>query len=195
MSKSDPKVVQLHKQIEEYSQVVPGTVAEIFPGFSERLNHLIDLTDLEIPPLDDGRQAHIASLLQSSKMAPGDWLKKDKPPKTSTLRKLVTYLLRHISGNHNPLKVEAWLKYGDEALPNPFDQNTSDNQDLIPLATTLIVSVARENNIPANDFDLSKVLTTTVDMLADFRLSHESMIESVHRKIIAQYIKSNPREQ
>lgn len=194
MNKKKPKVVQLHQQIEEINQTTPEAVGEEFPGFSHRLNKLIDLTDLDIPPLDGGRQAHIASLLQASKMAPGDWLKKDKPPKNSTLRKLVNYLLLHIPGTHSPLKVLAWLKFGNEAVNDPFSNSQPDNQDLIPLATALIVSVTRENSIHANEYDLSKVLRETVEMLAGFNLTHESMIEPIHLQIISQYIKSNPRK-
>ena len=184
--------IGIGKQIEEINQA-SATVSEAFPGFSDRLNYLIDLADLNIPPMDDGRQAYVSALLQSSKMAPGDWLKKDRPPKTTTLRKLVVYLLSHISGEHNPYKVEAWLKYGDVAVVNPFESSHQENQSLIPLATTLIVSVAKEIGIPANEFDLSIVLSSVVDMLFDFKLSHESMVEPVHRKIISQYIKANVR--
>lgn len=189
-SKSENKVVQLYQQIEELNQA-SASVSEAFPGFSERLNHLIDIANVDIPPMDDGRQAYISNLLQASKMAPGDWLKKDKPPKTATLRKLVVYLLRHVPGDHNPYKIEAWLKYGDAAVNNPFNSAPSENQALIPLATTLIVSVAKEISIPPNKFDLSKVLTTTVETLSDFKLTHESMVGPVHRMIIAQYIKAN----
>jgi hypothetical protein len=190
MSKSGKNVIHLHRQAKEISQA-SDTVTEAFPGFSERLNKLIDLADIGIPPLDNGRQAYISNLIQASKMAPGDWLKKDKPPKTATLRKLVNYLLAHLSGDHNPYKIEAWLKYGDAAVCNPFNSTPQASQVLIPLATTLIVSVAKEINTPTNEFDLNKVLTATVETLSDFKLTHESMVEPVHRKIIAQYIKAN----
>ena len=190
MSRSEKNVIQLNRQIEEINQA-SGTFSEAFPGFSERLNNLIDLADVDIPSLDDGRQAYISTLLQASKMAPGDWLKKDKPPKTATLRKLVNYLIAHLPGDHNPYKIEAWLKYGEEAVSNPFNSAPQANQALIPLATTLIVSVAKEIGIPPHEFDLSNVLTATVETLSDFKLIHESMVEPVHRKIIAQYIKAN----
>lgn len=193
MRNSDKNVVQLQKEIKEINQA-SSTVTEAFPGFSKRLNHLIDLSDIDIPPLDDGRQAHISALLKASKMAPGDWLKKDKPPKTATLRKLVNYLLSNIQGDHNPYKVEAWLKYGNTAVKNPFDLEPKANQALIPLATTLIVSVAKEIDIPPHDFDLTKVLSSTIEMLSDFKLIHESTVEPVHRTIIAQYIRANPKQ-
>lgn len=192
MNKSEQKVTQLHRQIEEVNQA-STTVSEAFPGFSRRLNDLIDLADPAIPRMDGGRQAYISALLQASKMAPGDWLKKDKPPKTVTLRKLVNYLLSRMPGDYNPYKIEAWLKYGDAAIGNPFDLTPQENQALIPLATTLIVSVAKEINIPPNEFDLNRVLSATVETLSDFKLTHESMVEPVHRKIISQYIKANPR--
>ncbi|MBX2807163.1 MAG: hypothetical protein KTR20_00895 [Cellvibrionaceae bacterium] len=194
MSSNNRKVVPLTEQIQELNEVTHKVTTEIFPGFSTRLNQLIDLTDLGIPPLDDGRQAHISSLLQASKMAPGDWLKKDKPPKTSTLRKLVIYLLSHIAGDHSPYKIEAWLKYGDAALSNPFTtQRAMNNQALIPLATTLIVGEAKAINVPTNRFDLSKVLEATLETLSNFQLTQESMVEPVHKKIIAQYILAHPK--
>lgn len=193
MAKKNEKVVQLHRQQEEFLNTTPAEVSEIFPGFSARINQFIDLTDLNIPHMDEGRQAYIANLFQSSKMAPGDWLKKDKPPKPSTLRKIVLFLLTHIKGDYNPLRVEAWLKYGDGAVTNPFRHSNPDNEALIPLAASLIASVAKEIDVQTTHFDLNQVLNGTIETLSDFQITHESMVEPVHRKIIAQHIRSNPR--
>ncbi len=193
MSKQDQKVVQLRDRRAEFNRTTAGAVAEIFPGFSARLNQLIDLTDLDIPDIGDGRQTYIGELLQASKMACGDWLRKDKPPKPTTLRKLVVYLTEHVPGDQNPYKVEAWLRYGDVAVQNPFDSTPQRHQALIPLATALIVSVAKEIDVPTTSFDLSEVLTATIEILANFHITHATLIEPVHRTIIAQYIHAHPR--
>lgn len=166
---------------------------EAFPGFSVRLNMFIDLTDLEIPPLDNGRQSFLGNLVQTTRMSPGEWLKKDKPPKTATLRKLIVYLLDHIQGDYNPFKIEAWLKYGDVAVANPFYKEADSSQSLIPLATSLIVLVAKEIGVPANSFDLNPVLASTVETLSAFKITQANMVEPVHRSIVAEYIKANLR--
>lgn len=179
--------------LEELGQHPAMDDDDSFPGFSKRLNQLIDMTDLDIPDMDGGRQSYLSNLLNISKMPPGYWLKKDKPPKTSTLRRLVAHLLSHIQGTHNPITVEAWLKYGDVAVPNPFDEDDEENEALAPLATSLIVSVAQEIGIPISKFDLNPVLSSTIDMLAYFKLTQECMIDPVYRAIIAKSIKSHPR--
>jgi len=180
---SDKKAIQIEEPINGSS-----STAKSFPGFSQRLNYLCDLAS--IPRLDDGRQAYVSTLLPASKMAPGDWLKKDRPPKTTTLRKLLSLILQRISGEHDNIKIEAWLIYGD-VVNQPFD--LTPNEALIPLATTLIVSVANEINIPTDVFDLNNVLPMTLEMLTNFKLTTQDLVEPIHRKIIAQYIKSHLR--
>ena len=192
MKNSVTNVVSLHQLQKEFEETQAASITEHFAGFSQRMNELIDLTDIDIPAMHDGRQAYLSSLLQSSKMSSADWLKKNRPPKASTLRNIVVYLLNHIPGSYNPLRVEAWLKYGDEAVPNPFEARL-DNQSLIPLAAALIASEAKTLAIPPAAFDLNNVLSCTVDMLADFHITNESMVEAAHRQIIAQHIKLHPK--
>lgn len=87
---------------------------ELFPGFSSRINRIIDMTDLSAPSKDYGRGAWLANLTQSSKSATSDWLKKDKPPKPSMLRKLIYFFCRHLPPvMRSPLFVECWVLYGD----------------------------------------------------------------------------------
>lgn len=153
---------------------------------------MLDLTDLSIPSMNNGRQTYLSNLLNISKMPPGDWLKKDRPPKTITLRKLIAFFLNHISGDHDPNLVEAWLQYGN-SVPNPFQSTEDDNQALTPLATSLIVSVAQEIGTPVSKIDLNPVLSSTIEMLAYFRLAQDSVIDPVYRALIARQIKSHPR--
>jgi len=182
-------VVQLHR--EEFKNTPSASVEEIFPGFSERFNILLDLSDLEIPK-SRGKAAYVAELFETSQMAPADWLKKDKPPKPATLRKIVIFLLNHIDKVYSSLKVEAWLKYGDEAVGNPFSYK-EEEKSLIPLAAGLISEVAKANKISAVSFELTKVLSAVVKTLSDFEVSDISLIERVHHEIVLQHIKANSR--
>ena len=92
-------------------------LSEIYSGFSERLNWLIDASDLKAPPLYKGRISWLAKITETSKSAVLAWLKKNKPPKSVFLRKLVTFLVAHLPPiTKNIPTVEAWLKYGPEVI-------------------------------------------------------------------------------
>jgi hypothetical protein len=69
------KVVQIDSQRSSFEEVehANAEVAKIFPGFSQRLNELIDMSSLDVPK-DWGRQMAISSIVKTSKMAPGYWL-------------------------------------------------------------------------------------------------------------------------
>lgn len=189
MNKS-ANVIDINSQKREFQETPSAPVSEIYPGFSLRLNQLIDLTDLEMPAMADGRQSHVANLFESSRHAPGDWLKKDKPPKPGTLRKIVTFLLLHIEGSYNALRVEAWLKYGEGAVGNPFEDPHTRFQPLTPLATIIVTSVAKELKIPAPSFNLEKCLELTIETLTDFQLTDQRDVLPAHRKIVAGHIRS-----
>lgn len=190
MTKADAKVLQFKKQQEEFSSFTTD-LEEIFPGFSSRLNELVDKTDLEVPPLDDGRQAYLSELFSASKMAAGDWLKKDKPPKPTMLRKVVAYMLAHTEwATTNPLKVEAWLKYGS-AIQNPFERAAIENEALYPLASTVISQVARESGVPGSQIDLVECLKQTVELFASFDINRLDKVELVHKKIVEQIVRQN----
>ncbi len=65
----------------EFSNTPGATVQDIYPGFSERINHLIDLSVPSCPPIDKGRCAYIATLTGATKPSVGDWLSRNKPPR------------------------------------------------------------------------------------------------------------------
>ncbi|MFT7223905.1 MAG: hypothetical protein ACI82Z_001449 [Cellvibrionaceae bacterium] len=166
-------------------------VSNIFPGFSQRLNELIDKTSLEIPPLDGGRQMALASLVKTSKMATGHWLKNNRPPKASTLRNLVVFLVDYIDKKVNPLKVEAWLKYGEPAIQSPFKEEVIDKINLSPIALAKIVEVCSAKGIEINSFDLKKVLDATIRTMESFEIYSEESFNEKHKEVIYQYIKLN----
>lgn len=105
----------------EFVTVEKANLAEIHAGFSERLNWLLDASDMNPPPLDAGRVTWLAELTSSSRPATMDWLKHDRPPKSVTLRKLVSFINGHLPPimSSTP-KVEAWLKYGHEAVDKTY---------------------------------------------------------------------------
>ena len=183
-------VVDLALQRKEFLATPDSSIAEIYPGFSERFNLLIDLTDLHIPPLKGGRLTHLCELFELSRPVPGEWLMKDKPPKASMLRKIVSFLLAHLDGEPNVYRVEAWLKYGD-AIGNPFDQPHSTFHPLTPLATVLVNNEAKKMGYSAPDFNLDATLSLTIETLTDFELTAIEQITPGHLKIIGSHVKAN----
>ena len=188
------KIVQIETQKHSFEAIenINSDVAKIFPGFSQRLNELIDMSSLDIPK-DWGRQMALASLVHTSKMAAGYWLKGDRPPKATTLRNIVIFLTDHIEKKTNPLKVEAWLKYGEPTIQSPFSKKPIDEVDLSPIALGEIVNICKEKEIEISSFDLQKVLDATISTLETFEVYSNDKVEEKHKEIIYQYIMLNRR--
>lgn len=91
----------------------------LFPGFSERYNRLLDLTE-QFPPIEYGRKSAIAKYFDASKNAAADWLDKNRPPIEKTLRHHITVLANLIPGRFDIMHIEAWLRYGSEIVDDPF---------------------------------------------------------------------------
>lgn len=186
------KVVQIDSQRSSFEEVehAHADVTKIFPGFSQRLNELIDLSSLDIPK-EWGRQMALSSIVKTSKMATGYWLKSDRPPKASTLRNMVVFLTDNIEKKVNPLKVEAWLKYGEPTIQSPFREKPIDEVDLSPIALGVIVGICKEREIKIQSFDLEKVLQATISTLETFEVYSNDAIKDKHKEIIYQYIMLN----
>ena len=161
---------------------------EFYPGFSDRLNAFIDLTSVNIPPMNKGRQTALAELFDVSKVVCADWLKKDRVPKVQTLRTMVATFLSYIDGDYNELRVEAWLKYGDEAIPNPFVQVDEYQQHLLPIAASLVVQVVKRVNLSINEIDLDHAIKKTIEILKRFEIVDEHQIGDLHLESIADMI-------
>ncbi len=169
------------------------------PGSSKRLNDFINLANTDVPPLHNGRDAFIARLADVSKTAAADWLKRDKPPKDTSdddkasLYKLVCYFLKYIEGQHKPLRVMAWIRYGEEAIPDPFARlrNRAHEQALLPLAAHLVVELAAIESIPTSSFNLETTLKDTAGMLVSFGISDIESVEDAHKIVISQCIRNN----
>ena len=186
------KVVQIDSQRSSFENVehANAEVTKIFPGFSQRLNELIDMSSLDIPK-GWGRQVALSSIVKTSKMAAGYWLKNDRPPKASTLRNIVVFLTDHIEKKANPLKVEAWLKYGEPTIQSPFREKPIDEVDLSPVALGEIVGICKEKKVEISSFDLQKVLDATISTMETFEVYTNDMVKHKHKEIIYQYIMLN----
>ena len=77
------KVVQIDSQRSSFEDIehANAEVAKIFPGFSQRLNELIDMSSLDIPK-GWGRQMALSSIVKTSKMATGYWLQERQAAKS-----------------------------------------------------------------------------------------------------------------
>ncbi len=186
------KIIPINPRKHSFEEIehANAEVTKIFPGFSKRINELIDMSSLDIPK-DWGRQMALAAIVNTSKMAAGHWLKGDRPPKASTLRNIVIFLTDHIEKKVNPLKVEAWLKYGEPTIQSPFRDKPIDEVDLSPVALGEIVSICKEKDVNISSFDLQKVLDATISTLETFEIYSNNEMEEKHKEIIYQYIMLN----
>jgi hypothetical protein len=188
------RLVELRREFQASSKV---EIAEIYTGFSRRLNYFIDISDIDPPSINDGRISFVAEILNVSRPAVTDWLTKNKPPKETTLFEVVCYFLKHIEGGSDvlPARVVSWLRYGEEVSHCPFKElcETPDNKELIPLAASLIAYEAKSMGFGATSYDLEKVLPSAVATLADFELSEIEQVKAVHRQIIQQLIQRHRR--
>jgi transcriptional regulator with XRE-family HTH domain len=153
-------VVRLDELKREFQATSKVEIAEIYTGFSRRFNDFIDISDIDLPTINNGRIGFIAELLNVSRPAVSDWLTKNKPPKKTTLFEVVGYFLKHIEDGNDILlaRVVAWLRYGEEVSPCPFKglYDASDNKELMPLAASLIANEAKSMGFGATSYDLEK---------------------------------------
>lgn len=187
-------IIRLRDQLKiETKEPTSAEVQHLFPGFSKRFNDFLDLCELEepIPPLGDGRVNFLVALFDTNRISVAQWLNKDMPPKTPTLRRIVTSLAKHVKGEHHPFKIEAWLKYGDEAVRNPFVFHPSDK--LSPMAHTLIHNISHEIGISTADISLERTVKETLQYLHSLKLNSHSQLTLVQLNIVAQIIRNNTK--
>lgn len=89
---------------------------EIYEGFSQRLNQILDQSSLNVPKLNEGRGAWLAKLSGASKPAASDWLLHDKPPKQTRLRALIIMIAKYLPFELEVPVIEAWVLYGSKEL-------------------------------------------------------------------------------
>ena len=192
------KIASLDQFRREYREEAESQETEgVFPGFTHRLNLLIDKAEgLDIPSINDrGRMAYIHKLTGHSKPAVSDWLQKDTLPRDQTLRSLIAFLLRHIPGEHNVMRVEAWVRFGEEATTNPFSapRAADDQTALRPLAAKLIAKSSKDMNISVSSYDLLGTMDDVVKMLMDYGVSGPDDIQGPMEDLTKYYIQQHQR--
>lgn len=195
---SADKIVPISQYREQFENDAEScTASEIYPGFSERLNYLMDQAEgIEIPDKDGrGRPTFLHKVTGSSRPATSDWVLHNKPPRDKTLRSLVVFFLHHISGDHNPVRVESWLRYGDQATPNPFakGQQESDDTPLRLLAAKLVAEAGKALAVTVAGYDFKAVQDATIKMLKDYGVTNDADIQDGMIDLVKYYIKDNPR--
>ncbi len=164
-------------------------------GFSVRLHRLIDQVEgLEIPGSEErGRLSAIAKLTGYSKPSVSEWFKKDKLPSENIFTALVRFFLQYIECNEIPVRVESWLRYGEEATPDPFEKTAkNDNrEELKDLALELLSVVVKDDHVSINDTDLDCVLADTIGMLKNFGVNSSDGVPELIFSLIRSYIKNH----
>lgn len=164
-----------------------------FPGFSDRLNILIDRSDVELPPLDNGRAIAFAALFNMSKSRAADWLKRNNPPKPIFLRKVTEYFFNRSNITDSTVEhVEAWLKYGPTIVADPF-LTFPFNDNNVLLCCNLIADVANGLHLTASQYDLEKVVRLTLDTLRAYSINDVAQVEPGIMLLIRRHIEDSLR--
>ena len=196
MNKNTATIISLDEARDTFNNETHSPPSkEIHKGFSQRFNALIDLVE-ELPvPSERGRRAYIAHVTGFSKPTVDEWLSKDKPPQDTNLRKIVNFMLGYIPGNYNIAQVESWLRYGEEAVSNPFLATPQDERlmSLRPLAGRFIAQAGRNLGLPVTAYSLQQVMNDTINILVDFDIDEavdtQPAVISMIEGLILQYKK------
>lgn len=176
-------VVALHEKFLEKRDLHDG-LGKTSPGFSDRLNQMIDLTELDAPTVGHGRFAWISKIAGVVKSTGAEWLAKDKPPREPTLSALVDYLLGHLKGTYDVTRVKIWLLYGEDVVPFPFQPQAEDQRTFLQLALVVIHEETNREKIAHTDYDYDAVVervtkmfqSLNVDAYEDVKLGHRSLV-------------------
>ena len=119
--------------------------ANVVDGFSKRFNYLLDRARFP-------KKNRMTLGAQRFDVVPntfGSWMKDDRiPGKHSTLLDVTKDLLSDIPGRYNTKAVAAWLLAGD-AVPNPFEGDSSDTLALVDLYLQ-VSEIAKREGIDFN---------------------------------------------
>lgn len=181
----------------DYKGVQEASGGNCHSGFSVRLHRFIDqVQGLDIPGSEErGRLSAIAKLTGHSKPSVSEWFKKDRLPSEDIFTALVRFFMQYIECNESTVKVESWLRYGEEATPDPFEKTAkNDNREqLKELALELLSVVVRDDHISINDTDLDCVLDDTMEMLKNFGVTESEGVPELIYSLIRSYIKNHAK--
>lgn len=154
----------------EHNQMVEASASELSAGFSQRFHQLLDAAvGLDVPKKHSGlRQAYIAQLTGQSQQAAHAWLENDQLPCDDVLQSLVRFFLHHSQCQVSALRVESWLRYGDDATPNPLLLEVADDLQvaLRARALRLLNEQIKEDDIPLSAYQLQPLLDDLCRLLA-----------------------------
>ncbi len=91
------------------------SVDDLHPGFSLRLNALLDILEVDVPPITQGRKMWIGRVFDVAPNNATLWLTNDVVPKGARLRSLSDFCFLHLPKKQRPKKsiaIESWLLYG-----------------------------------------------------------------------------------
>lgn len=181
----------------DYKGVQKSGEGNIHPGFSIRLHRFVDqVRGLDIPGSEErGRLSTIAKLTGHSKPSVSEWFKKDKLPSEEIFASLVRFFMQYIDCNESPVKIESWIRYGNEATPDPFanTQRNDNREKLKGLALNLLSVVVKDDNISVKDTDLDLVLDDTIEMISSFGVTDTDDVPELIYTLIRSYIKNHAR--
>jgi len=122
MKYADQKAANIEQLAAQASQIETTIDPNnLFPGFGDRLNEMLDLVVPTIPPLF-GRSAALAAVLGLTKATTGRWFNENRPPNAQTLRKLAMWLSTN-TNRFSAAEMEIYLLYGHADKPTQSSEN------------------------------------------------------------------------
>jgi hypothetical protein len=152
---------------------------EIIPGFSSRLNELLDKCGYS--PSGEGRGRELIAFFNVSKGSASSWLTKDKPPVWSTLNTLVEKLIDHHQLNCGKDRVVAWLLHSNSVIENPLESAATPRSKrlLDALIYAELDKVSTEHGVDIYSFDNRRFSALYDRVLAYFTEHHLSCPEDI----------------
>lgn len=163
----------------------------LFPGFSSRLNELIDYVYEDVPPKNEGRYTWLSELVGASKPSASMWLDQDRAPRDETLGHIVNHILDGFKGykSSNIDRIKTWLLYGEDVIQNPFKTYSDEQLAVLPLALQLVAECVNTQKIKHTTYDFQKLVDATLNLLVDQQIQHHNEVKPQHIKLISGYLK------
>lgn len=139
----------------------------ICPGFSNRFNYFLDKAGY--PNLNSGRLTVFSEDLNTSVSGARKWIVEDSPPKTTKLIEVCEKIAdEKLTKRFNARKIACWLEYGEEIVPNPFNNKKSIANDHVIMGNiyVLVHKEAKKLNIDIYRMD-PKLVNEIYDQLME----------------------------
>lgn len=163
-------------------------VASSCVGFSERFHLLISqVQGLDIPQRSDpARLTYIATITGHAEPAVRQWFEQDGLPSDEILQSLVRFFLHHTACHTSALRVESWLRYGEEATPNPFAGEAEDDTvvALQAKAFQLLNETVKERDILLCSYDMALVLEELQKLLKEFGVGLTDQVPASMKELV-----------